>query len=312
MKNELKYVADISKEMFEKENVLPFINEDGKLCILIRNSKTKINSIRGSTDNLEYHLNSVFYKDEKPYYFHMISCLNSDEYSKEQFKIAYDYLFKSLKEPKSDFDIGSLINSLEQLFKVTPEKDLFKVQTGIYGELLFVLFQSESGAKQLLTKYHSNFFSKHDLELDRKNRIEIKSTVGTKRIHHFSHDQLVRQDINVYVGSLLFEESSEGVSLNELFDKILELSEDPKMTLWLGQLKGFCGVSKQNPGVTFDFEKAKKEIRTFRADELPHLNISEVNGVSNISYDVDCSLGNDIDNKEFIDMINYIISNRND
>ena len=120
MKSEFKYVADISNETFETENVLPFINEEGKPCILIRNSKNKTNILKGSTDNLEYHLNSTFYKGDKVYYFHMISCLKSDGYSKEQFEIAYEYLFKSLNEPKSDFDIGSLINSLEQLFKITP------------------------------------------------------------------------------------------------------------------------------------------------------------------------------------------------
>ena len=312
MKSEFKYVADISNETFETENVLPFINEEGKPCILSRNSKNKTNILKGSTDNLEYHLNSTFYKGDKVYYFHMISCLKSDGYSKEQFEIAYEYLFKSLNEPKSDFDIGSLINSLEQLFKITPEKDLFKLQTGVYGELLFVLYGSENGIKHLLTKYHSNFFSKHDLELDRKNRVEIKSTVGSKRIHHFSHDQLVRKDINVYVGSILLEESSEGTTLNELFEKVLELSDDPKTTLWLGQLKGFCGVSNQNPGVSFALDKAKQEIKLFKADDLPHIDIGDVNGVTNISYDVDCSLGDNLDTSEFVDLVNKILMNKND
>lgn len=185
---------------------------------------------------------------------------------------------------------------------------MFKLQTGVYGELLFVLFGSENGIEHLLTKYHSNFFSKHDLELDRKNRIEIKSTVGSKRIHHFSHDQLVRKDINVFVGSILLEESSEGTSLFELFDKVLELSDDPKITLWLGQLKGFCGVSNQNPGVKFSLDKAKQEIKLFKADELPHLDIGETNGVTNISYDVDCSLGDNLDTSEFVELVNKIIS----
>lgn len=308
MKTEFKYIAEISNETFKKENVLSFINEDGKPCILIRNSRKKTNIIKGTTDNLEYHLNSVFYKDDLPYYFHMISCNKTDGYSKEQFEIAYEYLFKSLKEPKSDFDIGALINSLEQLFKVTPEKELLKLHIGVYGELFFILFSYENGADKILTKYHSNFYSKHDLELDSKNRIEIKSTVGSKRIHHFSHDQLVRNDINVYVSSIILEESSEGVSLDELFEMALEISDDPKTTLWLGQLKGFCGISKQNEGPSFSIDKARQNIKFFKASNLPHLIFDSVDAVTNIAYDVDCSFGNNIETFQFIAEINSIIN----
>ena len=309
MKNEFKYIAEISKEEFENEVVLPFINEEGKTCILIRNSKKKTNILKGSTDNLEYHLNSTFYKDETPNYFHMISCKKIDNYSKEQFEIAHEYLFKLFKEPKSDYEISALINSLEQLFKVTPEKNLQQLHTGVFGELLFVLFAYENGVKQILSKYHSNFYSKHDLELDRKNRIEIKSTISSKRIHRFSHDQLVRRDVNVYVVSLILEESSEGVSLNELFEKVLNISDDFKTTLWLGQLKGFCGVSKENKGPSFSIDKALQDIKFFKAKDLPHLNINDTNGVTNVVYDVDCSLGDNMDVSSFIDMINTIINN---
>lgn len=307
MKTKFTYIAEISNEMFEKENVLPFTNEEGKSCILIRNKKNKINLSKGSTDNLEYHLNSVFYKDRVPHYFHMLSCIKEDKYSKEQFEIAYEYLFKSLKEPKTDFDIYQLINSLEQLFKVTPDKDLKKIQTGVYGELLFVLVCVENGAKNILNKYHRNFFSKHDLELDSKNRVEIKSTIGLQRIHHFSHEQLVRNDVNVYVCSTILEESSEGVTLYELFERILKITSDPKIILSLGQLKGLCGVSNENPGLAFSFDKAKNDLKLFKACDLPHLDIIDSNGITNISYDVDCSFGQEIEMASFINEINSII-----
>ncbi len=310
MKNEFKYVSDISNETFETNVVLPFLNEEGRPCILIKNSKNKENIVEGSTDNLEYHLNSLFIKDEKRYYFHMISCLKSDGYSKEQFNIAYEYLFKTMDSPKSDTEIGSLINSLEQLFKVTPEKDNFKLLLGVYGELLFVLFAHNCGCNEILTKYHPNFFSKHDFEIDRYNRIEVKSTVDSKRIHHFSHDQIFREDVNVYVVSIILEESSEGVSLNELFEKVLEFSFDPKTTLWLGQLKGFCGVSKENPGPSFSYEKALQDLKIFNATDLPHLKLEGINGITNVSYNVDCSMSDNLDTAVFINKINKIIENK--
>ncbi len=310
MNKEFKYFSDITSEIFESNVVLPFINEEGRPCILIKNSKEKQIMISGSTDNLEYHLNSLFVREGKQYYFHMISCLKSDGYSKEQFSIAYDYLFKAMNAPKSDYEIGSLIASLEQLFKVTPEKDMSKLHMGVYGELLFILYAHDCGCSEILSKYHSNFYSKHDLEIDRYTRIEVKSTVDTKRIHHFSHDQIFRSDVNVYVASILLEEASEGVSLNELFDKVLALSCDPKTTLWLGQLKGFCGISKETPGPSFSYEKAKKDLKVFNANDLPHLELEGIKGISNVSYDVDCSMTDNLDINQFIVEINAILKNK--
>lgn len=307
MKNEFKYYSDISIENFEKNVVLPFINEDGKSCILIRNSKNRQNVIKGSTDNLEYHLNSIFTKDGKQYHFHMISCVKADTYSKEQFTIAYEYLFKTMTTPKSDLEIGSLINSLEQLFKVTPEKDRFKLLLGVYGELLFLIHANECGCHEILSKYHSNFYSKHDFEIDRYNRIEVKTSVDAKRIHHFSHDQIFRNDVNVYIVSILLEESSEGVTLNELFDIIFNLTDDSQIMFKIAQLRGFCGISKEKPGPAFSYNKALNDLKIFRANDLPHLDIDDVKGISSVSYNVDCSMADAIKIEDFIYNVNNLI-----
>lgn len=310
MKTEFKYIAELTETEFESQTVLPFTNEEGRPCVLIRNAVEKQNVLCGATDNLEYRLNTVVTHDSKRYFFHIVSCTNDDGYSKEQFGIAYTYLFKSITEPKSDFEIGSLINSLEQLFKITPEKDRFKLHMGVYGELLFLDYMFKNDCNEIISKYHSNFFSKHDIEIDRLNRIEIKTTVGGKRIHHFSHDQIFRHDVNVFVASSLLEESEEGVSLNEMFEKIISKTTDPKSLLWLGQLKGFCGISTNNPGPSFSYEKGLSDLKIFDSKNLPHLNTDEIKGISNISYDVDCSTSEEENVVDFVDKINQLIEAR--
>lgn len=306
MKNSFKYISDLSEKEFDNNVVLPFYNEKGRPCILIKNSKQKNNIFRGTTDNIEYHLNTIVQKDGKNHYVQIISCLKDDGYSKEQFTIAYDYLFKLLDSPKSDVELGSLINSLEQLFKVSPEKDLFKLHVGVYGELLFLYYFKSLGCEKIIDKYHSNFYLKHDLELNKNNRIEVKTSVNSKRIHHFSHDQLYRKDVQVYVGSIILEESSEDVSLNELFNMVIAQTSDPSSILWFGQLKGFCGISKENVGPSFSFDKACHDIKVFYSKDLPHLEIEEVKGISNVSYDVDCSMADNLDNNEFANLINQL------
>lgn len=298
--NTYRYLSEISSQEFQNAPVLPFRSEDGRPCVLIRNKKEKTVVQTGTTDNIEYHLNSTVEKDGSKYCFHIISCIKNDQAAKEQFEIAYQYLFKKIKYPQTDLEITKLISSLEQLFKVTPEADKKKLQIGVYGELLFLIYIYENGYESILSKYHSYFYSKHDIEIDNHNRIEIKTSVNAKRIHAFRHDQLYRTDIKVFVGSLILEYSQEGVSLYELFEKVIGLITNPDDLLDMGSLKNMCDISEDKKGPSFSYNRALEEIKIFDSEKLPHLTIGNVNGVTNVAYDVDCGLADSIKLQDFI------------
>lgn len=308
MINSFKYISDISESDLLNNIVLPFTNENGLSCILIKNDKSKEIVNIGKTDYLEYHLNSIVERNNQKFYVHIIICNKREQYAIEQFDIAYNYLFKEIKKPISDYDLNSLIQSFETLFKVSSEKDLDRLQTGVYGELLTLYYLYENGCGKIFEKYHKNFFSKHDIEFDSTNRMEVKATVGGKRIHNFSHDQLMRTDVNVIVSSVLLEEASEGLSLYDLFNKLLEIAYNPDLFLTLGKLKGLCGVSSENKGVCFSFDKALSDIRFYDSKSLPHVDKSHYDGVYNIKYDVDCSLASFLNVAELINNLNDILS----
>lgn len=289
MNNSFKYISDISENELNNSVVLPFKNDNGLSCIMIKNDRNKDNPNIGKTDYLEYHMNSVVSRGDKNYFVHIIIYTKHETYAIEQFNIAYEYLFKEIKKPISDYELSVLIQSFETLFKVSSDSDLYKLQTGVYGELLTLYYLYENGCSKIFTKFHKNFFSKHDIEFDAFNRMEIKSSVSSKRIHNFSHDQLMRTDINVLVSSVLLEESEEGLSLFDLFNKLLGVAYNPDLYLTLGKLKGMCGVSSENKGVKFAFEKAINDIRFYDSKSLPHVDKSSYPGVFNIKYDVDCS-----------------------
>ncbi len=301
-----RYISEISEKEFKNATVLPFKSEDGRPCILIRNNKPKIVVQKGKTDNIEYRLNSIVEKDGEKYHFHIMECIHSDDYSKEQFNIAYEYLFKKIKYPLNDIDLSKLINSLESLFKISPEKDKSALQTGVFAELLFLLYIYENGYTEILNKYHSYFYSKHDIEIDDKNRIEIKSSTTSKRIHTFGHDQLYRKDVNVFVGSLLLEYSQEGLTLYELFNKIMALITNPEDYIDMGKLKAMCGISELSKGPSFSYIKSIEQIRIFKSEDLPHLEITIVNGVTDIHYNVECSLANSQPIHLFIQYLNSL------
>lgn len=298
-----RYQSEISEEEFKHSNVLSFTDEEGRPAIMIKNAANKTIMTAGKTDNIEYHLNSIITKNNVDYYFHVIRCTKGDTYSKEQFDIAFKYLFDKISCPQKDSELSTLISSLESLFKVSKEADLSNLRLGIFGELLFVDQLYVHGYQEILDKYHSDFFSKHDIEIDSKTRIEIKTTKAAPRIHTFKHDQLVRTDIDVYVGSLILEPSEEGMSLLDLFERIEGYLTTPEQILTFGQLKSFARISRDDPGPSFAFERAVSLIKIFEAESLPHLVFSESRGISNISYNVDCGLADSLAIEDFIGKI---------
>ncbi len=300
---EFKFISELSKEEIDSNNVIFCINEDEYYAILIKNSIMKSVSSNFSTDNLNVQIDAVLHLDGEEYYFHIITALKKDLYSVSQFKIIYEYIFKKIDEPISGNELNSLINSIEDYFKTTPEKELYSFQVGVFGELFTIKYLFEAGYKQITKKYHENFYSKHDVEINDKTRIEIKSTTSEKRIHSFKHDQIFREDINVFVISVMLEQSQEGVSLFDLFNNVIALYENPDSILSLKKLMKRCDVDKDKPGLKFAIEKACNDIRFYNAKSLPKINMKAPDGVTNIKYDVDCSLAESLNVDDFISKI---------
>ena len=298
-----RYKSEISEEEFRHSNVLSFTDDLGRPAILIKNAVNKTVMVQGKTDNIEFHLNSVISKGDADYCFHVICCTKNDAYSKEQFDIAFKYLFDKISCPQRDNELSSLITSLESLFKVSKETDLSNLRLGVFGELLFIDQIYQHGYHEILDKYHSNFFSKHDIEISSGKRVEIKTTKSAPRIHHFKHDQLVRNDISVFIGSLVLEESEEGLSLFDLFGKIESYLSSPDQILSFGQLKSFCRINSEDHGPSFAYERAISLIKIFDAHQLPHLEIGDPLGITNIAYDVDCSTTEGMPFEAFISAI---------
>ncbi len=206
----------------------------------------------------------------------------------------------------NDEEILKLIFSLEELFKVTPTQNKENIRIGLYGELLFLHSIFTNGYEKILEKYHSNFFSKHDIELTEKTRIEIKTTTKESRIHSFKHNQIFRTDLNVYVGSVLLEESEEGLSLYDLCEILKNESRSADFNFGLDKLMKFVEISDHDKGPSFSYELALDKIRIIEANKLPHLDISETNGITNISYDVECSLADYMSTNQFVKNIENI------
>lgn len=286
---QFKYISSLTEEELKEKTVIPCTDEDGFSCILIKNNKNKILATGYSTDNLDVKINRVLSRNGEDYFVHVIKAKKSDSYSKMQFNTIYEYVFKKIEEPIDDVQLSGLITSLEDYFKMTPEKSKRDIQIGVFGELFTIKHLYDCGFKDIVNKYHTNFYSKHDVEINKDLRLEIKTTTSEKRIHHFKHNQIKRSDVEVLVASILLEESKEGVSLREMFEMVIPLFSNADSIFALKKLMIRCGLEDNENGMAFSFEKAGNEIKYFNAQNLPKIDHESFEGITNIEYDVDCS-----------------------
>ena len=297
-----EYISDITEQEVETNNVISCINEDGMPCILIKNAVNKTVKSAYTTDNLDVKFNSVLRLHDEDYYFHIITAKNNDLRLNKQFEVIFDYVFRKISEPIDEDGLNKLFGSIEELFRISPDADVRNLQVGVFGELLVVKQLYEHGYIKIVDKYHTNFYSKHDIEISETVRIEVKTSVSEKRMHRFKHSQLHRDDIQLFVASSLLEEAQEGLSLYSLFEETIGRTIDPEKVLSLYKLMAKCGVSEEDEGIRCSEQKALDELRYYDGKILPQLDeIPE--GISSVSYDVDCAFAPCIVVDDFIKLL---------
>ncbi len=286
-----KYISNISEEELKTGVVHACFNEDGFRCILIKNAVEKTVISKYDTDNLGIKMNAVLSLNGMDYYFHIVTAKKNDLSSNSGFDLVYEYVFRKILEPIKDSELAELVLSIEEYFRITPEKNNRSLQIGVWGELFCIKWIYNHGYEGIIQKYHNNFFLKHDVEFTSNFRMEIKTSVDQKRIHHFRHDQLCRNDIDILVSSVLVEEAQQGTSLYALFLDILDLVSDIEDRFAINKAMKMCDVNQDNQGLSFAEEKAGDDIRFYRAKSLPMLSVEIPEGITKVEYNVDCALG---------------------
>ena len=297
-----KYITEIEEFDLENRIVIPCLNEEGYRTLLIKNSKDKTLQTTFTTKHLLIKKNMVLESNRKEYYVHIITCREKSDYMDNNFNIIFEYLFDKLVVPISDDEFSELITSIQELFKQNTE-NLNSVQVGTTGELMTLLYLYRGGMKDIFNKYHKSQFSKHDIELDGINKIEVKSTTKDYRIHRFSHDQLNNKLLNIFISSVKVEVVENGLSLYELFIKVLAKISDPEVKFQYRKLMNYCGIDIFNQGIKFNYDESLSNVKLMNSKEVPQLKGDFPEGIANIVYDSICDMAPEIMLPDFINMV---------
>lgn len=291
-----QYLTDISFDELVHRNVVLCTDGEHRKTLLIRNSQVTTESATFENKFFIMKNNVVLVaENSKIGDFHILICKNKDDISVQHFCRVCEYLFIKNNDKLSTDEMLKLFYSLERIFSQKASKNT-DLEIGLYGELAVINYLYHMNCRAF-NMWHADFFNKHDFELSKKVKVEVKTTVKDFRKHSFGHDQVYRTSLKVYIISCIVNVCEKGMSLYELCKNTLNILSDASQMLAIELLVAKLGLDEEYQGVNCVLEEVFNDIKLYDADSIPHLTQKIPDGVSNIHYDIDLSNIQDCDFK---------------
>lgn len=189
----------------------------------------------------------------------------------------------TLKELK--VEVEKLINLFTQ-FSKPPQKTI----QGLWAELLVI--ERSKNPDYLIQSWHNETTDKFDFN-DGIDKIEVKSTSKSKRIHSFSIEQLnPNKNSNLIIASVFTTETGKGASIFDLLESIGKKIIDKNLFFRLNEItaKTLGKNFEKTFDVFFDYQLAVDSLVFYESESIPKIDVSAVpKELSNIRFDSDLS-----------------------
>lgn len=221
--------------------------------------------------------------------------LHSDDYDMQQYFLnVVALLFQKLPQDPSQKELVDEINKLILLFSASAKPAMKTIQ-GLWAEMLII--EQSNNPEYLIRSWHSSPNSKYDFN-DGRNKLEVKSTNQTKRIHSFSYEQTIpNPNSKLLIASIKVIETGIGKSILDLRDnickRVLDLDLQYKVNEMILSSLGsdFSNISD----LFFDYQYAIDETVFIDSEKIPTIPLSSIpSELSNIKFSCDLSNINSI------------------
>lgn len=187
----------------------------------------------------------------------------------------------TLKELK--IEVEKLINLFSK-FSKPPQKTI----QGLWAELL-VIEQSKK-PDYLIKSWHSEPTAKFDFN-DGIDKIEVKSTTKSRRVHSFSIEQLnPNKNSNLIIASVFAVETGTGKNIYDLLELIGKKIKDKDLFFRLNEIavKTLGKDFEKTFDVFFDYQLAVDSLQFYYSELIHKIDISTISQqLSNIRFDSD-------------------------
>jgi hypothetical protein len=279
------------------------VSVEGYPKFFVRTNDTALSFSNIVLDKLsvEYGLSCTLKDDgtnnSASYYYTIITLRSVERFLQEDFIDIVVLMLSRIVEEPSTRDVAIEVENLISIFSAMTCPPSKKIQ-GLWAELLVI--ERSYKPEILIESWHSSPTAKYDFTLGR-DKIEVKSTSGETRMHHFSLDQL-RPSINsrVLIASTIVRQSGSGnggMSVKDMYDSICRrvASADHQIYLYkvIAETLG-TDIHRLNE-IHFDYVEASDTLQFYDAEDVPGVDKSGVQpGVSSVGFTSDLSSVADI------------------
>ena len=201
----------------------------------------------------------------------LLKCESEDWALRRHFLRVLSPLVDDFGDAPKEADVSDTVRKVVELFRAMDAPATTSLQ-GLWCELL--LIDRSVNVSQASSAWHSTPGALFDFSAESQN-VEVKSTRGLRRTHHFSLEQTLAVGAGeVLVASFMLDDGGTGLSIGELWDQIRARNGvssdilhrlDRVLALSLG--KDWRMANK----VRFDPERALNSLRLYEMDDVPRV-----------------------------------------
>ena len=219
--------------------------------------------------------------------FSVLSCIEANRATENYFLRIVDALLPGLGERPDAHSINKAVDSLVELFQALSTPPI-KTVRGLWAEL-FLLAESQNPQK-LFDAWHTVPDDLYDFN-EGNHRIEVKSTRGEVRRHHFSLRQLLPPEgATLAIVSVIVNRAGGGTTINDLIDELRPLlSGSPDRIFHMYKVVSLTLGDKWHEAELemFDRPTARQSLAFFGPAEVPMVCPDLPAGVSNVHFSSD-------------------------
>ena len=217
-----------------------------------------------------------------------IISLKTDSIDLQEYFLDVVYLvIKNLPQKPKLKELKVEIEKLINLFSKFSQPAIKTIQ-GLWAELLVI--EQSNNPDYLIQAWHSSATDKFDFN-DGMDKVEVKSTSKSKRIHNFSIEQLnPNKNSNLIIVSVFTVEAGIGESIFGLVDSIENKIKNQKLSFRINEvIAQTLGKDFEKAfDIFYDYQLAIDSIAYYDSLDVPSINLNNIpKEVNNVRFDSD-------------------------
>jgi len=227
----------------------------------------------------------------------LLKTFNSD--LQQYFTDVFSIILQQLESIPSERDLYREIRKVIDLFSSINKPPIKSIQ-GLWAELLVI--EKAINPEYLINAWHISPLDKYDFN-DGKDKLEVKSTTKSKRIHSFSIQQLNNNPgSDLLIASTFVIETGIGTSILNLRDNIISMTSNINVQLRINEIiyKTMGNEYEKLGDIFFDYQLASDSLSFYKVADIPRIQSNAIPfEVSNVTFDCDLTNTQNVLDKDY-------------